>query len=63
MYTLYTIEANRHTIAIFANKDAAKHALKTLEEGGSFNNYTIKAWSSLTTNIYADSVIVEEFNK
>ena len=63
MNTIYTIERNGLTIAIFTDKQSAQHSLETIHIYGSKNVcYTLKAWHSDIAT-YTDCEALETFVK
>lgn len=63
MNTIYTIERNGLTIAIFTDKQSAQHGLETLHIYGSENiRHTLKAWHSDIAT-YTDCEALEAFVK
>ena len=63
MNTIYTIERNGLTIAVFTDKQSAQHSLETMHIYGSENiRYTLKAWHSDIAT-YTDCETLEAFVK
>lgn len=63
MNTIYTIERNDLTIAVFTDKQSAQHSWETIHIYGSKNiHYTLKAWHSNIAT-YTDCEILEAFVK